>query len=325
MPSVNDQNTTQQPADYKLTAGGDGANNVSSVTELRRREAEEKVKLASQRQQEDIEQIQKKLRSNKLLFYGFPVAVIAYGTVAIVFAIVPSIQTFFQVDESLRTLDRNIQNLKVTADNLQVARTNIADYDKYDTEVTSYIPSESQLGNIITVIQTKAGDFGLESKVAVPDADSVTENSTVENIADRDENDNALLDSINSGEIEFTPDGIVGAEGKLLAFDVSVQGKKDSFFSFLEEMEKARPIINLVFIDFQDAGTDTSSTEQRIRASLRFESYTLQLAEQDTQLKKYDVNDPELLLPIEVEDFAINPNIIEEFKENFQNQTLNNQ
>lgn len=307
-------NTTQQPADFKDSADDATVNNIAAVTELRRKEAEEKAKLAGKQQQEDIEKIQKQLKNNKLMFYGLPILVVVYGFLAIYFAVVPAIQSFFSVDQSLQILHKNGLALKATADNLSAAQNKLDLFDKYNQEITSYIPSDSQLGSIITVIQTKAGDFGLESRVALPNKDAVSQNSTVNDISSKDQNDNALFDSINSGEIEFTPEGVSGdAQAKLLAFDVNVQGGKDNFFKFVQEMESAKPIINLVFIDFQDAGSDATTGEQKIRATLRFESYTLKLAQKNTQVKKMTINDPSLLIPMTEDTFDLDPAIVAEF------------
>jgi Tfp pilus assembly protein PilO len=316
MPNNQNQNTPSSVDIDPIPVVETGVNTLEAVADLQRQEAEEKAKLVATEKKESVDEVQANLKKNKALFYGLPILVLTYGVLAVFFFIVPSIQTYFSVNAFQRTLDNNLTVLRSTAANLSEARNNISEYDQYQLEVTSYIPTDSQLGGLIDNIQKKAGDSGLESQVGLPSAGSVSNNSTIGNIAARDADDNALFDSINSGEIEFIPGSVLNPESraKLLAIDVNIKGNKENFFKFLRDMESSKPIINLVYVDYQEVSTNLSSGNSEIRATLRFESYTLKLGEENNQITKLNPTDPSLLTPMLVETFELNPEIVEEFR-----------
>jgi hypothetical protein len=263
--------------------------------------------------------IEKELKKNKTFFYGLPLVVLSYGLIIIFIFVVPSIQTFFATNDSIRKLNQNLENYRQTSENLSNARARSAEYDAYVISLTEYIPAEAQLGFLLNLIQERAGDFGLESKVGLPSADTVLRESTLNNIAARDQDDNSIFDSINSGEVDFTPNVALdsNATAKLLSVDVIIEGDRQSFLNFLESMQENKPIINLVFIEYK-LGTEISESSNQtnnIRAVLRFESYSLRLDSDGRILTPVSANDPSLLFPVPIETFQVSSGVVEEFSE----------
>lgn len=308
------QNSSPQPVSSVDSA--ETTDQLLSVAELQRKQAEEKAKEAATIK--NLDEIQERMKKNKALFYGLPILVLVYGIAAVFVFVVPSIQTYFKVNDTKKVLDKNLNTYKVSASNIRDARQKLSEYDKYESEVTAYIPTDSQLGSLINLIQTKASDFGLEQSVNTPSKDSTSNNSTINDLASRSNDDNSLFESINSGIIRFVPKGLSeDSEAKLLAIDVDVKGRKSSFYKFLEEIDKSKPIINLVYIDYQETNIDTTTGEAVIQATLRFESYNLKLGDSynNKTVNKLSPNDSSLLAPTSPETFDLNTEIIKEFTE----------
>ncbi len=313
---VNAQNLngSNQPADTPDTH--ETITTLEAVVRLQKKEAAENAAQDNEAQSVDI--IQQKLQSNKTFFYGLPILVILYFIGAIFLFIVPSIQTYTSVDESIKILNKNLSNLKQSSHNLKTARGDLDKYEKYSVSLTEYVPTEGKLGSLIDTIQKRSGDYGLESEIGVPSQNSIADNSNLNELAQRDENNKSLFESLTSGEIEFSPEAVLSpdSKSKLLAIDVNIKGNKESFFKFLREMNQSKPILNLVYIDYQEFATSTETGEVPIRATVRFESYTLKLGESESTTSPLTVKDPTLLSIMQPETFELNPSIIEEFDNN---------
>lgn len=262
-----------------------------------------------------IDLIQKNIRKNRIVFYGFPFMVILYSVAIFAFLIYPLINKYFEVKSDIETLDKNLINLKQTATNIRSTNAKIDELNNYDDKLTAYIPAESRLGTLITEIQKKADDFSLEREVGFPSSldPKIDDRSTIQNIA-KDVNTNDLFQSVNSGELRFTPKSLQdGAEAKLLSIDLIIRGKKDNFLKFMEELKTSKPLLNLTFISYQES--PNIDGEPDVNVNIRLESYTLKLdpASISTSVKPYNVNDTAILRPIAVETFNVNPEIAEEF------------
>lgn len=258
-----------------------------------------------------VDEIQQRIRRNKLLFYGYPLLVIIYGISVVLFIIVPTFQKYFTVQEENSILDQNIANVKQSSSNLSNAITNSAKFDQYETELSNYIPTEARVGQLISIIQTQANDFGLErQEIATTDPNSSQNQTSVGNLAQTDSDSNALFQTISSGEIEFTPRTIsTDAKARLLAIDVTVKGKRDNFLKFVEALKSVKPIINLVYVEYQE--TPSNDGQATVSAALRFESYALKLNPDNRVVTptKYTVDDAILTTLLPVETFNISSEI----------------
>jgi Tfp pilus assembly protein PilO len=263
--------------------------------------------ISSRDSQSQIDEVQRKIRNNKVMFYGYPILIILYAIGIVLFIIVPTFQRFFTVQQEDLVLDQNILNISQTAINLNNAINNLPTLDSYETQLSEYIPTDARVGQLISIIQKQANDFGLERQdIATTDTNSSQNQTSVGSLAQTDSSSNALFQTISSGEIEFTPKSIsTDAKARLLAIDITVKGSKDNFFKFLEALKTVRPIINLISIEYQETpSTDTSSV---ITANLRFESYALKLndSKKITTPRKYTIEDSILTSVISVENFKV--------------------
>lgn len=251
---------TQQPADLNSSATSD--KNFGSA---------KKVDISD-------EIIQKKLKQNKLFFYGFPLVVVVCVFISLLFFVIPGIRFYFIAHKYLNTLDDNVRIVEKSVANLRAALNDESALNEADSALSSYIPFDAKAGNIINIIQTKAKDFNLESKVSVPQGAS---NTSLGSIATKDGKTNNIFNSISSSETLFKPKELGGdIEAVLISTEVNLKGNKQSFLSFLNELKKVKPLINLVFIDYNEG---SSADTANVNATLRLESYALK--ESITDLK----------------------------------------
>lgn len=247
--------------------------------------------------------VREKIKQNKILFYGLPALAVATIFGCLLFVILPSVQYFFTHRRQDATLNSNIINVNKSIQNLKTASADIPLINTYDAKLVEYIPKEHKLGDIINLIQQKADDFSLEKEIGLGTGGDRT---SLGNIATTDEEQKAVFQSISSGELEFQPKSLdENTKAILLSIEVNVKGKKESFLNFLKDMDKVKPLINLVFIDYTESEADVES-DVAVSAVLRFESYAVNLEEEDINdivLKKYTSTDSALLNDIRVESF----------------------
>jgi hypothetical protein len=242
-----------------------------------------------------------KLKQNKVFFYGFPVLVVLILFSGLFFFILPTFQYYWQSREVNKVLAQNEANVDTSIKNLQKALSEEPTIRSYDNALNFYIPKDPKLGDVLNLIQAKAKDFNLESKVGVSRGPSRT---SVGNLAKKDQDQKALFQSISSGEITFKPKSLdKDISAVLMSIEVTVKGDKRAFLDFLNETKSLRPLINLVFIEYSET---TSNTNPTVTALLRFESYALKLDEAKLgveQIKKYAKDDASLQSPLIVENF----------------------
>jgi len=260
---------------------------------------------------EKVDEIQQSIRRNTILFYGYPFFVILFSFTIVFFFILPVVQDYFRIQEDTKVVDQNLVNLRQTGDNINAAINQTELYNQYEAELSNYIPSDARVGQLIDIIQKQANDFGLErQEIAASNTSPDTNISTINNLARVDSQNNALFQSLSSGEVQFTPKNIsTDAKAKLLAIDVNVKGKRDNLLRFLDSLKSIKPLVNLVYIEYQE--TPQSDGQSDISASLRFESYSLKLNSSTSQVapKKFTVEDSILTTVIPVETFVINQQI----------------
>lgn len=266
------------------------------------------VKRPDVKNQVDI--IQQKLKSNKVFFYGLPVAVIALVFAVIIFFVLPTAQKYFEYQSTKQTLDENILNMKSSSTNLKTALADEATIDTYDNKLSQSIPVDAKLGSVLDIIQKTADDYGLQKEFTSSSTDGNADRSSITNLAQTNDQKKALFQNLTSGEIEYKPKSITSdASAKLLSIDVSIKGKKTDFLKFIDSMKDQEPVINLAYVEYSE--TDEVDGVETITATTRFESYTLKLdpadnIKQPTELK---IDDSRLLSPIPIETFIWNRQI----------------
>jgi Tfp pilus assembly protein PilO len=243
-----------------------------------------------------------KIRENKYIFYGIPVAVMLVVFAGIMFILLPVSQYYLKSRTDNALLDKNLETVTKSVANLNQAVSQQNLIENYNTVLTQYIPEEPKLGDMLNLIQTKAKDFNLESKIGTSDSST---NTTVGNLAKKDEKANAIFESITSGEIKFKPKSLnQDVDAVLLSIEVSISGDKTQFLEFIKEMQTVSPVVNLVFVEYSES--NLSSTSNDIVALLRFESYALKLDNTTVVIvepKKYTDTDKDLYRSMSVEKF----------------------
>lgn len=243
-----------------------------------------------------------KLRDNKILFYGIPLLVVMIVFGGLLFFVLPSIQYYSLSRSQSQMLDKNNLIVDKSIGNLNKVYSQEDLIKSYSSSLNQYIPIESKLGDIINIIQTKAKDFNLESKVGVYNGVS---NTSVANLAKKDGSEKALFESITSGEVTFQPKSLdKDVDAVLSSIEVNVKGNKESVLSFLKEMEGIKPIVNLVFIEYNESRVTPETPV--VTALLRFESYALKLNTESIKLntpKQFKNSDPLLIRRMSEEKF----------------------
>lgn len=280
----------------------------------------------STRSKKQIDEIEQGLRRNKVIFFGYPIFVILFSFAIVFFFVVPAVQDYFRIESEKKIIDQNLENFKKTAQNLNYANEQIGLYSAYEVQLFSYIPVEARVGQLIDTIQKKANDFGLEKpEIAASNTSQGRNFTTINNLTRLDSNNNALFQSLNSGEIEFYPKNVSeDAKAKLLSIDVEVKGKKENLLRFLESVKTIRPVINLVSIEYKEITQLEGQPD--VIASLKFESYSLNLNLDKSRytLKSYTVDDPSLSSIIPVETFDINQEIKDKIETTIISPTFTN-
>ena len=258
--------------------------------------------------------IQDRLKQNKFFFYGFPILAVVSIFGSLLFFILPSVRYFFTARNENKVLDKNAENVNRSIKNLREAYKEEDTIKLYETKLTEYVPKEPKIGDIINLIQTKADDFSLERNIAVSNSEDRT---SLDNLAVTDEDNEAVFESISSGEIEFEPKSLdKNAKAVLLSIQVNVKGKKDSFLNFLKDMDKVKPLINLVYIEYVESEPENPQ-DIAVNAVLRFESYAVDLKTEDVenaQIRKLTKDDSSLTKDIRVETFDWDRMIEEKIK-----------
>lgn len=260
---------------------------------------------------EKFKLIKERVKQNKAFFYGLPIVVLVSIFASLVFIIIPTIYFYFDSRSQNEKLDQNILNVNKSIENLDAVYKDYSKINEYDDKLTEYIPEESKLGEVLNLIQTKAKDFNLESKVDVSRGSSRT---SLDNLARKTQDDKALFDSISSGEIIFQPKSLnKDVNAILLSIEVNVRGNKSSFLDFLKEMEGVKPVVNLVFIEYSE--NRSNPAQPTVSALLRFESYSLKLkSENPQQPKQLSKESPELISQMPVESFDVKKGIVEKLE-----------
>lgn len=214
----------------------------------------------------------KRLRENRVLFYGLPLTAVASVFIGLLYFILPAANTYAKSLTQNKVLDANDKNVTQSIKNLRSAVSDQTVIKQYNTTLSTYIPEDPNLGQIIEIIQKKADDYGLEKKVGAASGPSKT---SIGNIASKVNANGPLFESITSGELQFQPKLLADdSKAVLMSIEVNVKGDKKSFQSFLAAMKDVKPIVNLVYVELTEVGTATAPS---VNALLRFESYALKL------------------------------------------------
>jgi Tfp pilus assembly protein PilO len=255
-----------------------------------------------------------KLRDNKIIFYGIPLLVVLLVLGGVLFFVLPTAQYYSEFKSQSQILDRNMLTVDKSISNLNAVYAKEGEMKSYDTALSEYIPVDPKLGDVINLIQSKAKDFNLESKVGIYNG---TNNTSVENLAKKTTENQALFESISSGEIVFKPRSLnEDVEAVLLSIEVNIKGERTSFMNFVSEIKNVKPVINLVFVEYTESAI--AQGNPTVTALLRFESYALKLNTDNVQLnsspKAVSVKDELLVRSLTEEKFRLDPALEEQIK-----------
>lgn len=270
-----------------------------------------------------VNPILERIKQNKVFFYGIPVLVVMLVFTGLFYFILPAINTYYRSTKTNQILDNNNVTIDRSITNMNKALSEEPDLRNYDSELTTYIPKDPKLGEVLNMIQTKAKDFNLESKVGVSSGPSRT---TVGNIAKTDSDQKALFQSISSGEIYFKPKSLnKDINAVLMSIEVNVRGDKKSFLEFLNDAKNLKPLINLVFVEYNESPGSKNDDSVNISALLRFESYALKFEDFENTVPpvtELSSKDPSLQSELKVETFDWDQTVKEKIE---LNQTEGNQ
>lgn len=220
-------------------------------------------------EEEKYKLILKKVRENKIVYYGYPIFVIFLFGLSIFYFVLPALESYFnynsyvvKYNEDKKTLDQNFSNLVRAQSNYSL----LVDYENKLTEI---LPEEILIGSLIDQLQKKADYYGLERNIFQDRRlDEQFENPEQENntILDR-----AKFTRLDSGEYEFVPDFVTNnrSVGRLIKINLEITGPKEKFLEFMRDIENSTPILNLIFLKYQ------SDNDGKVKVSATFETYSL--------------------------------------------------
>ncbi len=208
----------------------------------------------------------KKVRENKIVYYGYPIFVIILFGVSIFYFVLPAIESFFNYNnyvvkytEDKKILDQNFSNLIRAQSNYSL----LLDYENRLAEI---LPEEILVGNLVDQLQQKADYYGLERSIAedreINEDTQQPETTTV---------NKAKFTRLGSGEYEFVPDFVTNNRGvgRLIKINLEITGPKDKFLDFMKDVENSTPILNLIFLEYQE------EYNEKVKVSATFETYSL--------------------------------------------------
>ncbi len=260
--------------------------------------------------------IQEGLKRNRILFFGFPLFVVAYAFFIVIVLIYPNVIKYFDYRDKIEVLNSNYNNLKQTSENIQAILLKEEDITRYENRLLELIPSDSRLALLIDKIKQTASNYSLEQQVSVNIED---ERGTINRLEDLTENIDytELIDSLNSGEIKFSPNFLQtkDAEARLLIVSIRIKGTKTNFIEFLGALQRITPLVNVTSVSYREIPDYSGNTQ--VEVDLNLESFALVLKSQEsiTDVKKLNPDDPALLSTIPVENIEVNPKLIKEFEQ----------
>lgn len=260
--------------------------------------------------------IQEGLKRNRILFFGFPLFVVAYAFFIVIVLIYPNVIKYFDYRDKIEVLNSNYNNLKQTSENIQAILLKEEDITRYENRLLELIPSDSRLALLIDKIKQTASNYSLEQQVSVNIED---ERGTINRLEDLTENIDytELIDSLNSGEIKFSPNFLQtkDAEARLLIVSIRIKGTKTNFIEFLGALQRITPLVNVTSVSYREMPDYSGNTQ--VEVDLNLESFALVLKSQEsiTDVKKLNPDDPALLSTIPVENIEVNPKLIKEFEQ----------
>jgi Tfp pilus assembly protein PilO len=254
---------------------------------------------------------QKALKQNKLFFYGFPIVVIVVSLFGLLFIILPTIQYYFTSRTQHSSLNENITTVNQSISNLKKALNETNDIVTYDQVLSELLPSKPRVGELIDTIQKTANDFNLENKGG---SSNNAKQTSLGNLATGDQ---ALLESLDSGEIRFKPKSSnQDVDAVLISLEFNLKGDKEKFFQFLKDIKKIKPLVNVVYVDYSETQASTTTNQNiQVNAIVKFESYAVDLNTNNVEVKpttQYKKDDSRLFSKMSVERFNWDRERIEE-------------
>ncbi|BDQ04678.1 MAG: hypothetical protein KatS3mg084_0196 [Candidatus Dojkabacteria bacterium] len=258
--------------------------------------------------------IQERLKKNKVIFFGYPLLVVTYVFVVVIVFVYPTVIKYFDYRDRIAILDTNYNNLKQTSANLQELARREQDIQKYENRLLKIIPSDSRLASLIDKIDQAAKGYSLEQQVSFNIQD---ERETINRLGSlgADVNYEEFIDSLNSGEIKFSPTFLQNknVEARVLIVSIRIKGTKTNFIEFVDALQKFEPLVNVVSASYRESPDYSGNTQ--VDVDLNLESFVLFVKPQESRsdVKTLRTDEPELLTFMTVDSPEINSNLIKEF------------
>lgn len=220
-------------------------------------------------EEEKYKLILKKVRENKIVYYGYPIFVIFLFGLSIFYFILPALESYLNYSNYLVKYNEDKKTLDQNFSNLVRAQSNYSLLMDYENKLTEILPEDILIGNLIDQLQKKADYYGLERTIVQDrQLDEQLENSDQENstVLNR-----AKFTRLDSGEYEFVPDFVTNnrSVGRLIKVNLEITGSKEKFLEFMRDIENSSPILNLIFLEYQE------DNEGKVKVSATFETYSL--------------------------------------------------
>lgn len=265
-------------------------------------------------QDSEVMIIQERLKKNKVIFFGYPLLVVTYVFVVVILLVYPTVIKYFDYRDRIAILDTNYNNLKQTSANLQELARREQDIQKYENRLLKIVPSDSRLASLIDKIDQTAKGYSLEQQVSFNIQD---ERETINRLGSlgADVNYEEFIDSLNSGEIKFSPTFLQNknVEARVLIVSIRIKGTKTNFIEFVDALQKFEPLVNVVSASYRENPDYSGNTQ--VDVDLNLESFVLFVKPQESRsdVKTLRTDEPELLTFMTVDSPEINSNLIKEF------------
>jgi Tfp pilus assembly protein PilO len=265
-------------------------------------------------QDSEVMIIQERLKKNKVIFFGYPLLVVTYVFVVVILLVYPTVIKYFDYRDRIAILDTNYNNLKQTSANLQELARREQDIQKYENRLLKIVPSDSRLASLIDKIDQTAKGYSLEQQVSFNIQD---ERETINRLGSlgADVNYEEFIDSLNSGEIKFSPTFLQNknVEARVLIVSIRIKGTKTNFIKFVDALQKFEPLVNVVSASYRENPDYSGNTQ--VDVDLNLESFVLFVKphESRSDVKTLRTDEPELLTFMTVDSPEINSNLIKEF------------
>lgn len=267
-------NNTKNSGNIQNTTGINGANQTQDGSQ-QASEGKKSVSFDQLKKQRQDDLIKGQVKKNQAYFYGLPLVVGSLMLITIFVFVVPFFSTYPENQSKISIANRSIQNTNESIENLTQIQAEEQDINQLINRLDSRIPTESKPGNIANIIQSVADDFNLEARRVATPAPEFDEDGQLQ----QEEDDGQLLESLGTGEVELQPAGTINPnlKARQININLEIQGNKQNFLNFIDQIKQTDPVINLVNISYEEGWVEgaTDGDFNDITVSATFESFAL--------------------------------------------------